>query len=202
MRIAGNRFRMDRLFLEAQHPAVGVDLQHAELAGRRLHAHRQRAHRQVGVGLDVAVDQLGVVHLVDVVAGQDHDVLRAFLLDRVDVLIDGIGRALIPVLVNALLGGNNLDELAQFAAEIRLPAEMDVPVEAHRLVLREDQVPAYPAVEAVRERKIDDPIRPPNGTAGLARSRVSGSNRDPFPPARITANTSFIFRLSWPPSQR
>src|SRR5262245_17146943 len=36
---------------------------------------------------------------------------------------------------------------------------------------------------------------PPKGTAGLARSRVSGSSRDPLPPARTTANTSFIFRL-------
>lgn len=33
---------------------------------------------------------------------------------------------------------------------------------------------------------------PPNGTAGLARSRVSGSNRDPLPPAKITVNISFM----------
>ena len=33
---------------------------------------------------------------------------------------------------------------------------------------------------------------PPKGTAGLARSRVNGSKRDPLPPARTTANTSFI----------
>src|SRR5262249_27600029 len=32
--------------------------------------------------------------------------------------------------------------------------------------------------------------RPPNGTAGLARSRVNGSNRVPFPPARIKVNTT------------
>src|SRR5688500_1708060 len=30
---------------------------------------------------------------------------------------------------------------------------------------------------------------PPNGTAGLARSRVSGSSREPFPPARMTVST-------------
>ena len=38
---------------------------------------------------------------------------------------------------------------------------------------------------------------PPKGTAGLARSRVSGSSREPFPPARITANTSFISNPLW-----
>lgn len=32
---------------------------------------------------------------------------------------------------------------------------------------------------------------PPKGTAGFARSRVSGSNREPFPPANITAD---VFR--------
>jgi hypothetical protein len=31
---------------------------------------------------------------------------------------------------------------------------------------------------------------PPNGTAGLARSRVKGSRRDPRPPAKTMANTS------------
>src|SRR5437868_15427809 len=41
---------------------------------------------------------------------------------------------------------------------------------------------------------------PPNGTAGFARSRVSGSNRWPLPPARITAATLFrsiLFPRVW-----
>ena len=125
--------------------------------------HRQRADGQVGAGFDVALDQLGVVHLVDVVAGQDHHVLRPLFLDGVDVLVDGVGGALIPVLVDALLRGNDLDELAQLAAEIGLPAEIDVPVEAHRLVLGEDEVLPHPAIEAVREREVDDPIGPAEG---------------------------------------
>ena len=67
------------------------------------HADRQRGDGQVGVGFLVALDQLGVVHLVDVVAGEDHHVLGPLFLDRVDVLVDGVGGALIPVLVDALL---------------------------------------------------------------------------------------------------
>src|SRR5438034_8951250 len=48
--------------------------------------------------------------------------------------------------------------------------------------------------------------RPPNGTAGLARSRVSGSSRVPLPPARTTANTFFMMdsanatRRDWRPA--
>ena len=36
---------------------------------------------------------------------------------------------------------------------------------------------------------------PPKGTAGFARSRVSGSKREPLPPASTTANTSFMFGI-------
>ena len=79
VRIAGDGLGLRRLLLETDHPAVGVDLHDAELAGRRLHADRQRADGQVGAAFDVAIDQLGVVHLVDVVAGQDDDVLWAAL---------------------------------------------------------------------------------------------------------------------------
>ena len=62
------------------------------------------------------------------------------LLDRVDVLVDGVGRALIPVLVDPLLRRHDVDELAQLAAEIALPAHVDVPVQAHRLVLRQHRI--------------------------------------------------------------
>ena len=61
---------------------------------------------------------VAVVHLVDVVAGQDHHVLGPLLLERVDVLIDGVGRALVPVLVDALLRRHDVDELAQLAAQV------------------------------------------------------------------------------------
>ena len=106
----------------------------------RFEVGAEGADRQVGVRLDMPLHEFHVVHLVDVVAGQDHDVGRPLLLDRVDVLVDGVGRALVPMLVDPLLGGNHVDELAQFAAEVTLPADVDVAVETHRLVLREDQV--------------------------------------------------------------
>ena len=40
---------------------------------------------------------------------------------------------------------------------------------------------------------------PPKGTAGFARSRVSGSRRDPLPPARMTAITSYLIGNRSPP---
>jgi len=52
------------------------------------------------------------------------------------------------------------DELIQFAAEEPAPAEVDVPVQAHGLVLCQHQHLANAAVEAVGQREIDDPIAP------------------------------------------
>ena len=88
---------------------------------------------------------LRVVHLVDVVAGQDHDVLGPLLFERVDVLVHRVGGALVPLVVDPLLRRHDVDELAQLAAEIVPPAERDVAVEAHRLVLREHQDPPHAA---------------------------------------------------------
>jgi len=61
--------------------------------------------REVGVAAAMALDHGGVVHLVDVVAGQDQRIAGLGLLDRVDVLIDRVGRALIPVLAILCWGG-------------------------------------------------------------------------------------------------
>ena len=116
------------------------------------------------------------------VAGQDDDVLGPLLFDRVDVLVDGVGRALVPVLVDPLLRRHDVDELAQFAAEEPPPAEVDVPVEAHRLVLREDQHLADAAVQAVREREVDDPVEPAEGHGRLgpvARQRLQPRSLSP-----------------------
>src|SRR5438067_4097630 len=57
------------------------------------------------------------------------EVARLLLLDGVDVLVDGVGGALIPVLVNALLGRQHVHVLAQLGAE-EAPAGTEVAVEA------------------------------------------------------------------------
>ena len=56
--------------------SLGVDVHHAE-AGR-LHArHLEAADGDVGAGVDVLPQHQLVVHLVDVVAGEDDHVFRA-----------------------------------------------------------------------------------------------------------------------------
>jgi hypothetical protein len=72
------------------------------------------------------------------------------------------------MLVNALLGRGHIDKFAQLAAQVRLPAEIDVPIQAHRLILRENEIFPNAAIQAVRESKIDDAIGSPERHRGLS----------------------------------
>ena len=164
--VAGDGLGRRRLFDEADDAVLRVDLHHAEGLGF-FGTDAERSDGEVGPFFDVRFDEPLVVHLVDVVAGQDDDVLRALFLDRVNVLVDGVGGPHVPVFVDPLLRRDDVDELTEFAAEQVSPAEMDVPVEAGRLVLREDQNLANPAVQTVGQREIDDAIRTPERNGGL-----------------------------------
>ncbi len=135
----------------------------------------QGRHGQIGLIVFVEIDQRVVVHLIDVIAGQDHDILGPLLFQGIDILIDGVGRALIPMLVDALLRRDDIDEFAQFAAKEMPPADIDMPIEAHGFVLRQHQHLPQPAVEAVRQRKVDDAISSPerhSRLGSIARQRL------------------------------
>ena len=125
----------------------------------------------------VEAEHLLVVHLVDVIAGEHDDVARVLANDRVEVLVDRVGRALIPVLADALLRRQDLDELAELLRDDR-PALADVAIERERLVLRRDEDVAESRVDAVAQDEIDDAVRPAEvhrRLGALARQR-----REPF----------------------
>ncbi len=97
-----------------------------------------------------------VVHLVDMVAGQDHHVVRAGALDDVDVLVNGVGRAGIPLIFgDALAGGQDVEALVALLPE-EVPAALKVPDQAVRLVLGGDADATDARIECVREGEIDD----------------------------------------------
>jgi len=72
---------------------------------------------------------LAVVHLVDVIAGENQDVLGLFGADGIDVLINGVGRALIPLIADALHGRQHFNKFTDLAAQ-NVPAFADVAVSA------------------------------------------------------------------------
>ena len=76
VRIVRHRRRIGRLLDEVGDAARGVDRHDAE--ARRLHArHLDAADGDVGLRIDVLAQHQLVVHLVDVVAGEDDDVFGA-----------------------------------------------------------------------------------------------------------------------------
>ena len=111
-----------------------------------------------GVLLLVEPHHLQVVHLVDVVTGQHDHVARLLAHDRIEVLIDGVGGALIPLLADALLRRQDLDELAELFGD-DAPSLADVAVERQRLVLRGDEDAPEARVDAIAEDEIDDAVR-------------------------------------------
>ena len=79
----------------------------------------------------------------------------------------GVGRALVPVLVDALHGRNHLDVLAQLGRE-DVPAVADVADQFQRLVLCQDEDSPDVGIDAVGEREIDDPVDAAEWHGGLA----------------------------------
>lgn len=109
---------------------------------------------------------LAVIHLVDVVAGKNENVLGLLGADGVNVLINGVGGALIPVIADPPHGREDLDEFADFASE-NVPSFADVTVEGQGLVLGEDVDAAKIRIEAVGEGNVDDAIDAAEGHGGL-----------------------------------
>ena len=188
-RLARHGRRIFRLLDERADVVVVVDMHDAE-GGGFAHRDLQASHGHVGVLLDVLHEHGLVVHLVDVIAGQDDDVFRRVALDDVDVLKHGVGRAGVPGAVrHALAGGQDVEALVAFQPE-KIPAALQMADQAMRLVLGRDADAPDAGIERVGQREIDDArlasemdrrLGPPFGqfqqTAALAAGEHIGHRR-------------------------
>ena len=125
---------MSGLFLEAGDAPVFVDFDDAELMGGLGGGNLDGADGDVRAGIEMLLEHLGVVHFVDVIAGEDKNVFRAFAADGVNVLVDGVGGAAIPLFADAHLRRKNFDKFAE--ADDGRPAGANVTAKAERFVLR------------------------------------------------------------------
>ena len=89
------------------------------------------------------------------IAGEDEHVLELLVAQDVEILEHGIGRALVPALLDALLRRQQVDELLELTVQ-EAPSALQMLDEAVRLVLRDHADAAYPGVDAIGEREIDD----------------------------------------------
>ena len=147
--------RVRGLLDEGDDAVLGVDVHHAERA-RVRHGNLDAGDGHVGAGVHVLHQHALVVHLVDVVAGEDHQVLRLVAVDDVDVLEHRVRRARVPLVVaEALAGGQDVEGLVAHRLQ-EVPAALQVADQAVRLVLRGHRDAPDAGVERVGEREVDD----------------------------------------------
>jgi len=124
----------------------------------------------------VLLKHAGVVHLVDLIAREDENELGALATDGVDILIDGVRRALIPLLRDAHLRGKHFDEFAE--AHEMGPACTNVAIEAEGFVLRKDKNTAEGRIDAIGESNVNDAVKSAEGDGRLG--TISGERPETF----------------------
>ena len=144
---------------------------------------------RLGALVHVELDHLADVHAVDVIGAEDDHEVRIGLLDQIDVLIDGVGGAAIPVLAGGthLRGHGNDEVLLQQAAHF--PAVAKVLQQALALELDQHVDGIDPGVDQVAEHEIDDAVASAEGHRGFG--AFFGQRIEPgaFPPASTKART-------------
>src|SRR6266513_2825988 len=69
--------RRGRLFLEADDTPILIHFDHAQLLGGLLYGNLDNTDGHICAGVHVLIEHLGVIHLVDVIAGENENKLRA-----------------------------------------------------------------------------------------------------------------------------
>ncbi|CCC96390.1 protein of unknown function [Azospirillum baldaniorum] len=156
VRVSRHRRRVGGLLDEVDDALRLVHMHDAEAGGLGAR-HLDAGDRHIGLLGDVVEQKRAVIHLVDVVAGQDQDVFRLVVAQDVQVLVHRVGGALVPGgLADALLRRQQVAELVHLAAE-EVPAALQVAQQAVRLVLRQHADAAEARIDAVRQGEVDDP---------------------------------------------
>ena len=101
------------------------------------------------------------------VAGEDHHIVGIIEVDEADVLVDGVGRALVPgAALAAHVGGQDVDA-AGGAVQVPGLAAADVAVELQGAILGQNAHGVDAGIGAVGKGKVDDAVFPAEGDRGL-----------------------------------
>src|SRR5699024_2806612 len=144
-------------FLEFVDAVILIGNHQAE-AGRLAPGHFHNSHRELGVLLLVETQEVGVILLADLVAGQDDDVFGVIAVNERDILVDRVGRAFVPVGAGGLLVGRQHVYAAVQAVQVPGLAVADVLIQDQRLILGQDAHRINVGIDAVGEREVDDTV--------------------------------------------
>ena len=153
--IAGHFLRILRLFFETDHAIVGVHFDNAEFA-RLGNRHRNSGNREQSCTGKVEINHLVDVHLIDMVATENRHEVRAFVSNEVNVLENGVGRSLVPVIARTHLGGNEVHVLVE--ACVQVPCRRNMLVQGIALKLREHLDFEDAGVDEVVQNKVNDTV--------------------------------------------
>jgi hypothetical protein len=142
-----------------------------------VHRDGDGRHGQIGLPLLVEGQHLPDVHAVHVVGAEDEGVVRFLVRDDVEVLVDGVGRALEPARAVAHLRRDDLHELVEERGEA--PGPLHVVVERFRLVLHQHLHPQDAGVGEVGEDEVDDAVAATEGDGRLG--AIPGERVEPAP---------------------
>src|SRR5690606_27300694 len=144
---------------------------------------RLGVHRHFSTGLRVGYQHFGVVHPVELITRQDEGMVDGIASEIANVLPHRIGRSLIPIgpiiAGEGLLSSQNLDKSP--AKGIEPISSTNVAMETHRQELRENIAAIDAAIDAVRDRNIDQPVLPPQGYGRLRPMLGEGLQSRPSP---------------------
>src|SRR5207245_5029696 len=119
----------------------------------------------IGAGVHVLLEHLGVIHLVDVIAGENENEFGALAANGINVLVHGVGGTLIPLLGDAHLRRKDLDVIAE--AGERRPTGANVAVQAESLVLSEDEYSTEIRIDEIRDYDVNNAVECAERHGGL-----------------------------------
>ena len=183
---------MFRLLFKLVDVAVVAEVHDAE-AGGLFHGDLQDRNGAGGVMGQVLTQHVGVVHLVDVVAGENQDVLGVVGFDEGHVLVDGVGGSGEPgtLFPGAQIGRENVNAAVR---DVEIPglAGADVAVKLERAVLGQDTDGVDAGIGAVGERKVDDAILSTEGDAGFCHILGQSIEARTLPAGEKHRNTALL----------
>ena len=130
----------------------------------------------------MVAQHLGVVHLIDVVAGENQHIVGVVAGDEGNILIDGVGGSLVPVRALAPGIGRQHGDTAVGAVQIPGLSVADIFVEFQGLILGQDAHGVNMGVDAVGQGEIDNAVFAAKGDG-----RLGGILRENLQPAALAA---------------
>ena len=146
-----------RLFLKGVDAVILIGDHQAE-AGCLAPWHLHDGDGELCVLLLMEAQEVRVILLADLVAGQDDDILGVIAVNEGQVLIDGVGRALVPVRAGGLLVRRQNVNTAVQAVKVPRLAVADVLVQDEGLILGQDAHRVNVRIDTVGQREVDDTI--------------------------------------------